>query len=74
VSEKKELRETFEPKKYDINEQLSILKNEEICDLFSHVTFIVRTKLQWTGQMTRIGEMRNASRISVGKTLVNPSL
>jgi hypothetical protein len=64
------LRRIFEPKRDEVTGGWRKLHNEELHGLYSSPS-IVRVmksrRMRWTGHVTRMGEVRNAYSILVGK-------
>jgi hypothetical protein len=60
----------FRPKRIEVTGEWRKLHNEELRDLCSSpsiVRIIKSTRMKWAGHVARMGEMRNACRLFVGK-------
>jgi hypothetical protein len=70
VFENKVLGRIFSPKRNEVTGGWIKLHNEELRDLYSSPSIIRIIKLRrmrWAGHVARMGEKRNAYRLSVGK-------
>jgi hypothetical protein len=68
VFENRVLRRIFGPKRDEVTGGWRKLHNEELHDLYSSTSIIIKSRrMKWAGHVARIGEMRNAHRILVGK-------
>jgi hypothetical protein len=70
VFEKKVLRRIFGPKRDEETGGWRKLHNEELRDLYSSPSIIIRIKprrMRWAGHVARMGEKRNAYRLLVGR-------
>jgi hypothetical protein len=70
VFENRVLRRIFGPKGDEVTGEWRKLHNEELHDLYSSPSIIkiIRPKrMRWSGNVARMGEKRNAYRLSVGK-------
>jgi hypothetical protein len=70
VFENRALRAIFAPKKDEVTGGWRKLHNEELHNLYSSpsiIRMIKSRRLRWVGHVARMGEKRNAYRISVGK-------
>jgi hypothetical protein len=70
VFENRLLRRIFGPKRDEVIGGWGKLHNEELHNLYSAPSIIKTIKskrMRWTGHVARMGEKRNAYRISVGK-------
>jgi hypothetical protein len=70
VFENRVRRRIFGPKRDEVTGEWRKLHNEELRDLYSSPSIIRITKLKrmrWVGHVARMGEKRNAYRLSVGK-------
>jgi predicted small integral membrane protein len=70
VFENKVLRKIFVPKRDGVTREWRKLHNEELCDLYSSPSiFRIATsrRMRWAGHVARMGEMRNAYMLLVGK-------
>ena len=58
-----------EPKKDEITGEWRRLHNEELYDLYSSsgINRVIKSRIRWSGCVTRMGERRDAYRILVGK-------
>ena len=64
------LRRIFEPMRYEVTGEWSILQNEELNDLYSSpniVRVIKWRRMRWTGHVACVGEERGVYRVLVGK-------
>jgi hypothetical protein len=64
------LRRIFGPKRDEMTGEWRKLHNEELHDLYfsrSIIGIIKVMRMRWTGHVARMGEKRNAYRLSVGK-------
>jgi hypothetical protein len=70
VFEKRMLRRMFGPKQEEVAEDMRELHNEELHNLYAS-PYIIRViksrRMRWAGHVTRMGKMRNAYKIMVGK-------
>jgi hypothetical protein len=65
------LRRIFGPKREDVAGEWRRLHNEELHNLYASLNIIMVIKsrrMRWKGHVARIGEMRNACTILVGKS------
>jgi hypothetical protein len=70
VFENRDLRRIFGPKRDDVTGDWRKLHNEELHNLYSSpniIRMIKSRRMRWAGHVARMGEMRNAYRILVGK-------
>jgi hypothetical protein len=70
VFENRVLRRILGPKRDDVTVDWRKLHNEELHNLYSSPNIIAMIKsrrMRWAGHVARMGEARNAYRISVGK-------
>jgi hypothetical protein len=70
VFENRALRRIFGPKRDEVTGGWRKLHNEELHNLYSSptiVTMIKPRRMRWIGHVARMGEKRNACRISAGK-------
>jgi hypothetical protein len=70
VFENRVLRRTFGPRRDEVTGEWRKLHNEELNDLYSSPSIIRIMKarrMRWAGNVTRMGERRNAYRLLVGK-------
>jgi hypothetical protein len=70
VFENRVLRRMFEPKREEVEGYWRRLQNEELRNLYSSPNIIRVTKsrwMRWVGCTARMGIMRNAYKIFVGK-------
>jgi hypothetical protein len=70
VYESRVLRRIFGPKGDEVTGQWRKLHIEELHDLYSSPSIIrimKSRKMRWAGHVARMGERRNAYRLSVGK-------
>jgi hypothetical protein len=70
VFENKVLRRIFGPKRDEVTGGWRKLHNEELCDVYSSpsiIRIIESRRMRWAGHVARMGEKRNAYRLSVGK-------
>jgi hypothetical protein len=70
VFENRVLRRIFGPKRDEVTGDWRKLHNEELHSLYSspsRIRMIKSTRMRWAGHVARMGEMRNAYRILVGK-------
>jgi hypothetical protein len=70
VFENRALIRIFGPKKDEVTGEWRKLHNEELHDLYSSLSIIRIIKarrMRWAGHVARMGEMRNAYRLLVGK-------
>jgi hypothetical protein len=69
--ENKVLKEIFGPKGEEVSGDWRRLHNEELHDLYASL-YIIRVmksrRMRWVGRAVRMGEMRNAYKILVGKS------
>jgi len=69
--ENKVLKEIFGPKREEVSGDWRRLHNEELHDLYASL-YIIRVmksrRMRWVGRAVRMGEMRNAYKILVGKS------
>jgi hypothetical protein len=71
VFENRLLRRMFGPKKDKVTGDWRKLHNEELRDFYSSpsiIRIIKSRRMRWAGHVARMGEMRNAYRLLVGKT------
>jgi hypothetical protein len=64
------LRRTYGPKRKKAWECQRTMHNEELHNMYasSNIIRVIRSRrLKWTGNVTRMGEMRNSYKILVGK-------
>jgi hypothetical protein len=64
------LRRIFGPKRDEVTGGWRKLHNEEFCDSYSLPSIIRKIKsrrMRWAGHVARMGEMKNAYRLLVGK-------
>jgi hypothetical protein len=65
------LRRIFGPKRDEVTGEWRKLHNEQLHDLYSSPSCIIRIikarRMRWTGHVARMGEKRNAYRLLVGK-------
>jgi len=64
------VRGVFGPKREEVAAGWRELHNEELHNLYtspSVIRVIKSRRMRWTGYVARMGEMRNAYKISVGK-------
>ena len=66
--ENRALRRTFGPKSDEVTVEWRKLHNEELNDLYSSPNIVRVIKSSWMGHVARMGEMRGADKILVGKT------
>jgi hypothetical protein len=60
----------FGPKRNEVTGEWRKLHNEELHDLYSSpsvIRIMKARRMRWAGQVARMGEMRNAYRLLVGK-------
>jgi len=65
------LRRIFGPKRDELTGQWRKLHNEELNDLYSSPSIVRKIKsrrIRWAGHVARVGEIRGAYRVLVGKT------
>jgi hypothetical protein len=70
VFENRVLRKIFGTKRYEMTGDWKKLHNEELHNLYSSrsiIRMIKSRRMRWVGHVARMGEMRNAYRILVGK-------
>jgi hypothetical protein len=70
VFENKVLRRIFGPKRDEVTREWRKLHNEVLRDSYSLPSIIILIKsrrMRWAGHVARMGEMRNAYRLLVGK-------
>jgi hypothetical protein len=70
VFENKALRRIFGLKRYEVTGEWRKLHNKELRDLYSSPSIhriIKSRRMRWVGHIARMGEKRNAHRLSVGK-------
>jgi hypothetical protein len=70
VFENRLLRRIFGPKRDEVTGEWRKLHNEEIRDLYhspSIIRIIKSRRMRWAGHVARMGEMRKAYRLFVGK-------
>jgi hypothetical protein len=68
VFENTVLRRIFGPKKDEVTGEWRKLHNEEPHNLYSSpIRMIKSRRMRWAGHVARMGEKRNAYRVSVGK-------
>jgi hypothetical protein len=70
MSENRVLRTIFGPKRDEVTKGLIKLHNEELHSLYSapHIIRMIRSRrMRWAGHVGRMGEMRNAHEILIGK-------
>jgi hypothetical protein len=70
VFENRVLRRIFRTKTDEMTREWRKLHNEELRDLYSSpriIRIIKSRRMRWAGQVTRMGEKRNAYRLLVGK-------
>jgi hypothetical protein len=70
VFENRVLRRILGPKRDKMTGKWRKLHNEELHDLYSSPSIIIKMKsrrIRWAGYVTRTGEKRNAYRLLVGK-------
>jgi hypothetical protein len=70
VFENKVLRRIFGPKRDEVTGGWRKLHNEELIHLYSSpsiIRLIKERRMRWAGRLARMGEMRNAYRLLVGK-------
>jgi hypothetical protein len=75
--ENRVLRRIFEPEREEVAGGWRTLHNEELHNLYALTNIITAIKsrmMRWAGQAARMGEMRNAYRILVGKSEGNRPL
>jgi hypothetical protein len=71
VCENRVLRRIFGPKREEVAGGWRTLHNEELHSLYTSpnvITVIRSRRMRWVGDVTRIGDIRNAYKILVGKT------
>jgi hypothetical protein len=71
VSEKRVLRRMFGPKREEVVGNCRRLHNEELHNLYTspNVIRVVKPRrMRWVGNVARMGEMRSAYSIMVGKS------
>jgi hypothetical protein len=72
VFENRVLRRIFGPKWDEVTGEWRKLHNEELRDLYSLPSTIIRIiksrRMRWAGHVARMGEKRNAYRLLVGKS------
>jgi hypothetical protein len=71
VFENRVLRRIFEPRRDEVTGEWRKLHNEELHNLYSSpniIRLIKSRRMRWAGHVVRMGEMRNAYRILVGKS------
>jgi hypothetical protein len=64
------LRSIFGPKRDEVTGEWRKLLNEELRDLYSSpsiIRIIKSRRMRWAGHVSRMGEKKNAYRLSVGK-------
>jgi hypothetical protein len=63
------LMRIFKPRRDGVTGGRRKLKNEKLHNLFSsNISVINSRRMKWTGNVARMGEMRNAYNTSVGKS------
>jgi hypothetical protein len=69
VLENRILRRIFGPKRAEVMERWRKLHNEELRDLNSSPSIIriIKSRVMWAGNVSRMGEKRNAYRLLVGR-------
>jgi hypothetical protein len=70
VFENRVLRRIFGPKRDEVTREWRKLHNEKLRDLYSSpsiIRIIKSRRMRWAGHVARMGEMRNACRLLVGK-------
>jgi hypothetical protein len=70
VFENRMLRKIFGPKRDEVTGEWRKLHNEELRDLYSSLStirIIKSRRMRWAGNVARMGDMRNAYRLLVGK-------
>jgi hypothetical protein len=70
VFENRVLRRIFGPRRDEVTGDWKKLHNDELHNLYSSpntIRMIKSRRMRWTGHVERMGEMRNAYRILVGK-------
>jgi hypothetical protein len=70
VFENRVLRRIFGPRRGEVTGDWRKLHDEELHSLYSspHIIRMIKSRrMRWAGQVTRMGEARNAYRILVGK-------
>jgi hypothetical protein len=70
VFENRVLRSIFGPKRDEVTGEWEKFHNEELHDLYSSssiIRIIKSRRMRWPGHVARMGEMRNAHRLLVGK-------
>jgi hypothetical protein len=70
VFENRVLRRIFGPKRDEVTGEWRKLHNKELHDLYtspSIIRIIKSRRLTWAGNVARMGEMRNAYRLLLGK-------
>ena len=63
------MRRIFGPKRDEVTGEWRKLHNEELNDLYSlpSIVRVIKSRMKWTGYVTRMGESRGAYRVLVGK-------
>ena len=75
--ENRVLRRIFGPKRDEVTEEWRKLHNEDLNDLYSSpniFTDIIWRRMKWSGYVARMGEMRGAYGVLVGRSEGNRPL
>jgi hypothetical protein len=69
VSDNRVLRRIFGPKRKVVEEGWRRLHNQELHTLYAspNIMRVIKSRMRWTGHVARMGDMRNAYNVLVGK-------